>query len=218
MSELNLADLQRQAEGQMRKRHQRKNTRSGVPGMVPSHREGGSDPHAVPSPVWASRKVRILRKHKLKSRQEGEAKTFWLHCPRRQNSRKKKGLIILPQFFLCLIFPTWQGRCKLWIEKKLTLSRAVLGLVATHAARPTVPGSLTTIGGSVGEISARTRLRAQGWALDKQSYHESQIVCSTSTWSFDRWGKRALAMFLSLPEITPLLRSGANPEPRYADF
>lgn len=75
-------------------------------------------PHVRPSPTWAFLGVRIIWKHKLRWRQEGDVRTFWQHCPRRRSSRRKWGLIILLEFFLCIIFPFWQRRFKLWIEKK----------------------------------------------------------------------------------------------------
>lgn len=137
-----------------------KNIKSGIAGAVLSHLEGQSDPMS-PSlqyehwlPTWHQLQHTLIW---------GRGKPGHFDCasPRRKSIREERGLIILSEFFLCRIFPVWQGRFKVWTQKKFMLPRAVLGLVTTPAAGPTISISLTAINNSVGKTIERTHFPPQ---------------------------------------------------------
>lgn len=117
-------------------KYQRKNIKSGIPGAVPNHKEVWSDPMS-PSlqyehwlPTWHQLQHKLIWGSRVKPGH------FDCTGPRRKSSREKRGLIILSDCFLCLIFPSWQERFKLWTQKKFMLPRTVLVLVMTPAAGP----------------------------------------------------------------------------------
>ena len=78
--------------------------RSGVPGVEPTQKEGEAEPHAISSPIWALHKRGIIWQHELSWGWQGEARTLQPPCPGRRN--KRRGLNSLPEFFLCIIFPS----------------------------------------------------------------------------------------------------------------
>lgn len=118
-------------------------------------------PRVIRQPIWA-----LPRSEPAGSAGWGgyrSVKSGHFDCtgPRRESSRKERGLIIPSEFFLCLIFPSWQGSFKLRIQKKFVLSRTVLVLVITHAAGPTLSCFFATWNDSLGTTEERAHLSPQ---------------------------------------------------------
>lgn len=118
-------------------------------------------PHVVRHPVRALPRSEPAGSAGWRACRSVKSGHFDCTGPRRESGRKKRGLIIPSEFFLCLIFPSWQGRFKLRIQKKFVLSRTVLVLVITHAAGPTISCFFATRNGSLGTTEERAHLSPQ---------------------------------------------------------
>lgn len=177
---------------------------SGDTDAVASHREGRSDP---PRHHLSYLSISQCENHLAAETELGVGCVklghfVWL--PQEESSRKKRGLIILSEFFFCLIFPSWQGRFQLWIEKKFMLSRAVLVLVTTHAACFTAPSSLPTRSG--GENNRQDTFPSP------ECKEQSQIGSFLDESSFQTWNKRSRGSdYLLWTSCMRNLRSSGQP-------